>query len=289
MNEQVKKNNLFDSSKKHSLYVLVNLCVIVLISLFIISCSPQEPEVIDTPELPLPYDSPHLTLGLPTDSDPSDDYIIVRYQYALSYNKDLNVSNWVSWELNASWYGDVPRYSGNFLQDPLLPYGYYRVRHADYTNSGFDRGHMVRSEERTATGEDNRSTFYMTNILPQTPDLNQGVWLNLEYHLEDLCKKENKELFVMAGGIFHTKQKINNIVAIPDSCFKIVVVLNRGQELKDINEQTPIIAVVMPNISGVRRDSWEIYRTTINRIESSTGYSFLSRVDKKVSDVLKSK
>jgi endonuclease G len=289
MNEQMKKNNLFGFSNKQLLYVLVRLFVMVLISLFIISCSPQETEVIDTPETPLPYNSPHLTLGLPTDNDPMDDYIIVRYQYALSYNKDLNISNWVSWELNASWYGDVPRHSGNFLQDPLLPDGYYRVRHADYTNSGFDRGHMVRSEERTATEEDNRSTFYMTNILPQTPDLNQGVWLNLEYHLEDLCKKENKELFVIAGGIFHTSQKINDIVAIPDSCFKIVVVLNRGQTLKDINEQTQIIAVVMPNISGVRRDSWETYRTTINRIESSTGYSFLSRVDKKVGDVLKRK
>ena len=269
----------------------------LLIGLFLFSCSPQEPEIPNgptpeppsPPELPLPYNSVHLTLGLPVDSDSTDDYILVRYQYALSYNKNLNVANWVSWELNADWYGDVPRHSGNFLQDPLLPDGYYRVRHADYTNSGFDRGHMVRSEERTATEEDNRSTFYMTNILPQTPDLNQGVWLNLEYHLEDLCKKENKELFVIAGGIFHTGQKINDLVAIPDSCFKIVIVLDKGQELKDIDEQTPVIAVVMPNIAGVRRDSWETYKTTIYRIENSTGYSFLERVNKKVSDVLKSK
>jgi len=276
--------------KKNNFLNLINFLLCVLTTFFIISCSPQEPEIIDTtPESPLPYNSPHLTLGLPIDADPTDDYILVRYQYVLSYNKDLNVCNWVSWELNSNWYGDVSRYSGNFLQDPLLPDGYYRVKHADYTNSGFDRGHMVRSEERTATEEDNRSTFYMTNILPQTPDLNQGVWLNLEYHMENLCKKENKLLFVISGGIFHSKRKINNIVTIPDSCFKIVIILEKGQTLKDITEQTPVIAVVMPNIAGVRRDSWEIYRTTISRIESSTGYSFLNRVDKKIGDVLKRK
>ena len=276
----MEKNNLVGFVKKNLLYILIGL--------FLVSCSPQETEVIDTtPETPLPYNSVHLTLGLPVDADPTDDYIITRYQYALSYNKDLNICNWVSWELNSDWYGDVPRHSGNFLQDPLLPEGYYRVKHADYTNSGFDRGHMVRSEERTATEEDNRSTFYLTNILPQQPDLNQGVWLNLEYHLEDLCKKEGKQLFVIAGGIFHTKNRINNIVAIPDSCFKIVIILEKGQGLENITEQTPIIAVVMPNIAGVRSHKWDMYTTTISRIEASTGYTFLTRVNNKVSDVLK--
>jgi len=261
---------------------------LLLLSFFLVSCSSQQTILIDSEESSqLPYGSVHLTLGLPTDDDPADDYIIIRSQYALSYNKDLNVSNWVSWELNASWFGDVPRYRGNFLQDTLLPDGYYRVRHADYTNSGFDRGHMVRSEERTATYEDNKATFYMTNILPQTPDLNQGVWGQFENHLERLCKKENKQLYVIAGGIFHTKQKINGIVTIPDSCFKIVVVLERGQTLKDITEQTPIIAVVMPNIAGVRKDDWETYRTNINRIENSTGYKFLTRVEEDISKQLK--
>ena len=277
----MKKNNVLGFLTRNFLRLLI--------ALFLVSCSPQETEIIDTPEPPLPYNSIHLTLGLPTDDDPSDDYILVRYQYALSYNKDMNVCNWVSWELNSEWYGDVPRRTGNFLQDPLLPEGYYKVKHADYTNSGFDRGHMVRSEERTATEEDNRATFYMTNILPQTPDLNQGVWYAFERHLENLCKQENKQLFVIAGGIFHTKQKINDLVAIPDSCFKIAIVLEKGQNLKDINDRTPVIAVVMPNIAGVRRDEWETYKTTINRIESSTGYSFLTRVNKKVGDVLKRK
>ena len=235
------------------------------------------------------YSSVHLTLGVPFDSDPTDDFIIVRGQYALSYNSILNVCNWVSWELNRDYYGNVRRYKGNFLEDPLLPEWYYKVKHTDYSRSGYDRGHMVRSQERTKTTEDNISTFILTNILPQHPDLNQGVWLNLEMYIESLCKKEDKQLFIIAGGIFHKKNRINNIITIPDSCFKIVVILNKGETLEDVTEETPIIAVVMPNSSGVRNHRWEVYRTTINRIESSTGYVFLSRVNKSIGEILKNK
>jgi len=146
--------------------------LLILISLlFLLACSnSQEPQDKDkTPvtvsDTTQPYNSVHLTLGIPIDADSTDDYILVRSQYALSYNKNLNVANWVSWELNSAWFGDVSRYDGNFIQDSQLPNGYYRVTHNDYTSSGYDRGHMVRSEERTKTAEDNKSTFYTTIIV----------------------------------------------------------------------------------------------------------------------------
>lgn len=160
------------------------------------------------------------------------------------------------------------------------------MKHSDYTNSGYDRGHLVRSEERTKTIEDNKSTFILTNIIPQTPDLNRGVWLNLEYYCEDLCKKDNKLLYVIAGGINRTKNTIGNQIVVPDSCFKIVVVLEKGQSLLDVNESTQIIAVVMPNIEGVRSDKWEKYRTSVRAIENSTGYNFLDKLPINIQNII---
>ncbi len=231
----------------------------------------------------------HVNLGIPKDSDPSDDYLIKRKQYVISYNKNKNVANWVSWNLNKRWYGSTARYKGKFITDDELPESFYHVTHDDYTNSGFNRGHMVRSEERTKNKTDNKSTFLLTNILPQTPDLNQGVWLRFEKYCEKLCKKKNKELYVIAGGVFHTNDKINGLIAIPDSCFKIVVVLNRDEASDDVDEQTEVIAVMMPNEDGVRNDPWEDYRTTIDRIEHSTGYDFLSNVSKSIQEVIESR
>jgi len=263
---------------------------VILLSL-IFSCStPQQQVELDKPAVAIQiFKNVNVTMGIPVDNDSTDDYIIMRPQYVLSYNPQKNVANWVSWNLNSSWYGDVPRYSGYFIIDTSLPDSFYKVKHADYTNSGYDRGHMVRSEERTRTVEDNKSTFLLTNILPQRPDLNRGVWLNLENHCEDLCKKENKELFIIAGGIFRSKNKIKDIIAIPDSFFKIIVMLNRDESPPSVSDSTKIIAVVMPNKNGVRNDSWRSYLTSVRRIESSTGYNFLTNVKKQIQDIIENR
>lgn len=264
---------------------------VVVILLLIFSCStPQQQVESDKPAAAIQiFENVNVTMGIPVNNDSTDDYIIMRPQYVLSYNPQKNVANWVSWNLNSSWYGDVPRYSGNFITDTSLPDSFYKVKHSDYTNSGYDRGHMVRSEERTRTVEDNKSTFLLTNILPQRPDLNRGVWLNLENYCEELCKKENKELFVIAGGIFHSQNKIKDVIAVPDSFFKIIVMLNRDESLQSVSDSTKIIAVIMPNKNGVRNDSRKSYLTTIRRIESSTGYNFLTNVRKQIQDIIENR
>jgi endonuclease G, mitochondrial len=78
-------------------------------------------------------------------------------------------------------------------------------------------------------------------------------------------------------------------VSVPDSCFKIVVVLEEGQGLKDITSSTQVIAVCMPNIQGVRNDDWTIYQTSVDQIEASTGYDFLNDVPEKIQKVIESK
>jgi endonuclease G, mitochondrial len=234
--------------------------------------------------------SDHLAMGTPADKDPSDDHLMVKTQYALSYNKDKNVPNWVSYSLAPGHFGDVPRFKGKFLQDDSLPEGFYRVKHDDYVGSGYDRGHMVRSEERTRTPEDNKATFLLTNILPQRHDLNAGPWLRLEEHCEDLARKQGRQLYVVAGGVYPKKpETIGKGVAVPESCFKIVVVLNSGEDARHVARETRVIAVVMPNKEGILDREWEGYRTTVDDIERRTGYDFLTRVPADVQAVIEAR
>jgi endonuclease G len=245
------------------------------------------------PTTPTPATSPlsveariqkQIELGMPIGASP--EYIIRRPQYVISYNRDLNVANWACWHVNAESYGPVPRYQGNFLTDNALPTGFYRVTHHDYTGSGYDRGHIVRSQERTSTREDNDATFYMTNILPQTPDLNQGVWNSFELYCEKLAKQQ-KELYLIAGGTFDKNPpRLKGKVAVPKSTWKIVVVLERGQGLKDITKDTRVIAVDMPNINGIRNDDWRKYRVSVKELEQRTGLKFLTAVPEEIRKVL---
>ena len=238
----------------------------------------------------------HAPLGIPKDNDDSDDYLMEKPQYVLSYNNARGGANWVAWNLNESWYGTVERRQGQFITDMSLPDGFQRITHNDYTGSGYDRGHMVRSEERTRTREDNDATFLMTNILPQTHDLNAGPWLSLETYCEVLAKKKNHELYLIAGGIYdknpeYLKGKGNGRVAIPKSTWKIVVVLERGQGLESVNKETRVIAVNMPNEQGkeFKKSGWRKYLTTVDELERLTGYDFLSNVPPDIQAVIESK
>ncbi|MEP7121096.1 MAG: DNA/RNA non-specific endonuclease [Byssovorax sp.] len=227
--------------------------------------------------------SVHLALGAPVRAVTTDDYLMIKPQYALSYSRERNVANWVSSNLDASYFGPAPRHKGKFLSDSSLPSGFYQVQDRDYSGSGYDRGHMVRSEERTRTPEDNLATFLLPNVLPQRHDLNAGPWLRLEDYLQALSQKENKELYVTAGGLFSARpETIGHGVSVPESCFKIVVVLDRGQGLSDVSATTRVIAVIMPNLTGLLDEPWGHYRTTVSEIEKRSGYTFFPLVPEPV-------
>ncbi|GIV54612.1 MAG: hypothetical protein KatS3mg039_1130 [Candidatus Kapaibacterium sp.] len=230
----------------------------------------------------------HVALGVPTDATPDNDVLLRRTQYVLSYNPTTRCANWVAWNQSAWWYGSAPRYRGQFLPDPLLPPEFQPVLHRDYVGSGFDRGHLVRSEERTRSASDNRTTFYTTNILPQYHALNAGPWLRLEEYVEHLCKQNSRELFIIAGPIYHdtSRTTIGRGVRVPAECFKIIVVLPKGRAKESVTSNTPVIAVRMPNLPDIT-GSWEQFATTVSDIERATGYRFFTALPDYVARALK--
>ncbi|MBW4466589.1 MAG: DNA/RNA non-specific endonuclease [Pegethrix bostrychoides GSE-TBD4-15B] len=242
-------------------------------------------------------DSPHLLLGKPSNATAfnAKDYLLIRPQYALSYNRDKGIPNWVSWQLNQNWLGDLPRLP--FEPDLTLPQGWYQVQPADYIGSGFDRGHVVPAADRDKTTADSKAVFLMTNILPQSPDNNQGPWEKLESYCRTLARS-GKELYIIAGsaglgGIGSQGKKttvIGGKVQVPATIWKIVVVLDHpGLPIGSITAETPTIAVSMPNVQGIKANGWQTYRTSIDEIERLTGYDFLSALDPALQVILEAK
>lgn len=234
-------------------------------------------------------DSEHLMLGNPTHagSDNLNNYLLTRSQYALSYNSNRGTANWVSWLVNADWLGDSPR-QDNFQADAGLPLGVYRVTPADYVDTGYDRGHIVPSSDRTNSVQDNAATFLMTNILPQAPDHNRGVWQELEAYSRDWVYHSDRTLVVIAGGYGEQTQLAAGRVTVPTRLWKIVVMLEAGQTPDEIDVDTPVIAVDIPNREGVSGD-WRTYQTTVDRIEVATGYDFLAAVPANIQAILEAR
>ena len=169
----------------------------------------------------------------------------------------------------------------DFRPDERLPNNWKKLYPSYYSRSGYNRGHIVPSADRTRTIEANSSTFLMTNMTPQTPELNQGPWEKLERFSRSLARRKN-DLYIYSG-CYGEKEKLRRTVSVPTNCWKIIVVVPRGST---INGQTRIIAVNMPNINGIKEKNWRDYKTTVRIIEGKTGYDFLTVLPKNLQEVL---
>jgi endonuclease G len=242
----------------------------------------------------------HLLLGNPSKaiSDPAnlDNYLISRPQYTLSYNRSRASANWVSWHLSTDWKGNIRR-QDSFRPDNTLPEGWYRANPGDYTNTGFDRGHLCPSDDRDKTEEDNNATFLMTNIIPQAPNNNRTTWRNLEEYCRSLIDKGN-ELYIIAGvygrgGSGSNGGTTNTIasgkITVPARLYKIVVILPEGdKDLNRISAATRVVAVDMPNNQPVDNLPWYDYRVSIDEIEMATGHDFLDTLPSALQQQLES-
>lgn len=224
--------------------------------------------------------SVHLTMGNPSgavaDASFPTNYLMEKPQYAMSYHRDNGRPNWVAWHLATSWFGSTPR-QDDFRLDTTLPAGWYRVTASDFSGSGYDRGHMCPSADRTLTVADNSSTFLMSNMIPQAPDNNQQTWANLETYARTLANGGN-ELYVISGGQGTTGFIANGHVAVPAYTWKVIMVLPSGlNDITRVTSSTRLIAVWMPNQNGISSD-WRSFRVSVDYVESQTGYDFFSNV-----------
>jgi endonuclease G, mitochondrial len=266
---------------------------------FVACDDPKEPEPI-----PSTNREDNLALGNPSGATAvvsnSENYLITKPQFALSYNNADNRANWVSWHLSSDWKGTAAR-QDRFIPDTDLPSGWWRAVDGSYNGTGFDKGHICPSDDRDGTQTDNDATFYLTNIIPQNPQLNRYTWAGLESYTRKLVT-QGYECYIVAGGEGEGGQNgnagDNNLygtlsfgkIKIPHNCWKVIVAVPVGQnDLTRITSSTRTIAVIMENTkaSGANH-AWGDYRVSIDEVERLTGYNFFSKLPQAVQNSIES-
>jgi endonuclease G, mitochondrial len=230
--------------------------------------------------------SVHTTLGVPEAAAVGDlrHYLLVKRQYVISFDSGRKNPRWTGWELTRAWMGSTPR-SPSFKADPTLPLSVPQATSRDYTNSGWQRGHLCPSADRNKSVADNESTFVFTNVVPQTAESNTGAWGTLE-RAERTLADAGEHVYIVAGSIYADDQTIGAGVAVPTSMFKVVVVMSGARPTPaDVTASTRVIAVEIPNTDAVSGD-FRRYRTTFGALEAKTGFRFLSDVAPDVHDAL---
>ncbi|MGB7070557.1 MAG: DNA/RNA non-specific endonuclease [Pyrinomonadaceae bacterium] len=230
---------------------------------------------------PLPDDDPLLP-GNPSaatgDIANENNYLMLKPQYSLSYNRSRGTANWVAWRLDSSWIGSTQR-QDDFRPDSVLPAGWYQVADFDYSGSGYDRGHMCPSGDRTNSVPNNSATFLMTNIVPQLGANNQGPWNDFENYCRSLAAQGN-EIYIISGVHGNIGTIAQGRVVIPAITWKVVLVLPNGtNDLQRIGKGTRAFGIIVSNQPPVNQNAlWREFRVPVNTVENITGFDFFSKI-----------
>ncbi len=133
---------------------------------------------------------------------------------------------------------------------------------SDYSNSGYDIGHCANAEDFAYNCEYDESTFRFWNCMPQTKELNRGIWRTVEEKIRNISKTDS--LIIMCGG-FYGKKTIGKGVYVPDTCWKIVYSHSKKKIIMCYiftNTTTPIMTET--NVSTLNEMLKRKYKIDIN-------------------------
>lgn len=198
--------------------------------------------------------------------------------YTLSYNEQNEQANWVYYTLTDSMVlnGGAER-SNKFKVDKLVETG--SAKTSDYTSSGYDRGHLCPAADMGFNPEAMAESFFMSNISPQFPGFNRGIWKELETTVREWAKQEHK-IIVVAGPVFKDNKGTigEDHVLVPGYFYKIIY---------DATDAPRMIAFVFPNEKSDR--PLTDFVVTTDKVEALTNIDFFSQLPDDIENKLEGK
>jgi endonuclease G len=210
---------------------------------------------------------------------PAADHILFNRHYVVGYSYYFRQAKWALEIIdpNKEDVTTVERMN-NFRSDYRIP-KMFRADKQDYRGSGYDRGHLVASANLQDSEIKNSETFLLSNMSPQEPQFNRGVWKDLESEVRRLHSQEDVlETYAISGPIFNFDQLIktigvndnNNVtLPVPHEYFKSILAETSTGRLK-------MWSFIFPNEST--DDSIKAFQVKTSLIEKKAGIVLWERL-----------
>lgn len=194
--------------------------------------------------------------------------------YSISYVEEYEQPEWTFHMVCKNCYGESER-KNNFREDPLVKTKSAEL--SDYKGSGYDRGHLVPAADMNRNETAMSESFYLSNMSPQHPSFNRGIWRQLETQIREWSMIYDT-LYVVTGPILEFGYKTIglNEVAIPQFYFKAVYAINHGK----------MIGFVLPNAAS-KKDILD-YQVTVDEIEKLTKIDLFQALNDNLEERLES-
>lgn len=208
---------------------------------------------------------------------PTSEQIIVNHKYySYGYDKEHNLTSWVAYNLSKRELGGSVERSDDFINDPELRVP-RQATNANYYRSGYDRGHLAPAADMSFSQRAMDESFFLTNIVPQNPSLNRGLWAELEREIRQQANRDG-ELYVISGTlVINGKEKLGSMT-VPEYLYKIVC---------DYQEpEVKMIAFLIPNSSPTKELNG--YVLAVDQLEALTNIDFFAELEDELEERLES-
>lgn len=212
-------------------------------------------------------------------SDPS-----VR-NYAMLYDTRLRMAYWVAYPLCNYYMKGSGKRTDNWDYDPSI--GKEQQAHLERGIDGYDRGHQLPSADRMTTKADNATTFYYTNITPQTgKGLNQSIWNNLEEKVRRWASHTDT-LYVVTGAMPTDEEHRTVTYALDNDGRRIAVPRYYYKALaRKVKGRFQTIAFWLEQKAYDDPNSYMDYALSVSDLERLTGFTFFPTLDVSVKERL---
>lgn len=203
------------------------------------------------------------------------DRIISHTGYSFVYNESHEQANWIAYELKAEETNKLFERTNKFIPDPKVKTG--TASDKDYKGSGYDRGHLAPASDMGWSFNSMTESFYYSNISPQTPSFNRGIWKKLE-ELVRSWAVENKSVYLVTGPVLtNGLQTIGpNKVSVPNYYYKVIL---------DYSEPNiKGIGFILPNVGS--KEQLQNYAFSIDSVEALTGIDFFPLLPDEQEDLI---
>ena len=198
-----------------------------------------------------------------------NDEIIRHDGYVLRYRDTYEQADWVAYPLlENEVFGDAERDYAQFRPDPMVESG--TALPTDYTRSGYDRGHLAPAGDFKFSQRLMRESFYMSNVSPQAPQFNRGIWKELEEQVRAWAVRDGG-LYVVTGPVLRPGLPTigkQNEVAVPEYFYKVILYCR--------NPEIRIIAFLMRNEAS--DNSLKQFVVPVDEVEKMTGIDFFPKI-----------
>ena len=189
--------------------------------------------------------------------------IIQHKGFTLSYNEKYEQASWVAYELTEDELIKRVKRSDNFKKDSKVSTG--SALPSDYAKSGFDRGHLAPAADLSWSEVTMKESFYMSNMSPQKPGFNRGIWKKLEGYVRQWAS-DNSAIYIVTGGVLNNIDQYigTSNVGVPKYYYKVILDYT-GPEKKGIG-------FILPNQSSSKK--LQLSAVSIDEVEALTGINF---------------